>query len=69
MKVYVYKTSDRTITKGTKREFLSLEDCVKTLIAETGEREYIISDIKQYYGFEDTSDCSWLVEVYDDYRE
>lgn len=69
MKVYIYKTSDRTATKGIKREFLSLEDCVKTLMAETGEREYIISDIKQYYGFEDASDCSWLVEVYDDYRE
>lgn len=69
MKVYIYKTSDHTITKGIKREFLSLEDCIKTLMAETGEKEYVISDIKQHYGNEDVSDCSWLVEVYDWYRE
>lgn len=69
MKVYIYKTSDRSIDDGTKREFGTLDECIKTLISETKEREYVISTIEYYYGNKDLSDCMWLVEVYDYYRE
>ena len=70
MKVYVYKTSDHTIDNGVVREFESLDDCIKTLIKETDEREYVVSSISQYYGQkEGLDDCSWMVEIYDYYRE
>ena len=70
MKVYVYKTSDRTIDNGTVLEFESLDDCIKTLIEETDEREYVVSSMSQYYGQKkDLDDCSWMVEIYDGYRE
>ena len=69
MKVYVYKTSDRTIENGIVREFESLDDCIKTLIKETDEIEYVVSSMHQYYGEKDLDDCSWLVEIYDYYRE
>ena len=70
MKVYVYKTSDRTIDNGIVREFESLDDCIKTLIKETDEPEYVVSSMQQYYGQKnDLDDCSWMVEIYDSYRE
>ena len=70
MKVYVYKTSDRTIDDGIVREFESLDDCIKTLIKETDEREYVVLSMRQYYGQKkDLDDCSWMVEIYDYYRE
>ena len=69
MKVYIYKTSDHSIDNGMIREFESLDDCIKTLINETGEQEYVVSSMKQYYGNKDLVDCSWLVEIYDYYRE
>ena len=70
MKVYVYKTSYFTIDNGTVREFESLDDCIKTLIKETDEREYVVSSMSQYYGQKkDLDDCSWMVEIYDYYRE
>ena len=69
MEVYVYKTSDNTIENGIVREFESLDDCIKTLIKETNEREYVVSSMNQYYGKKDLDDCSWLVEIYDYYRE
>ena len=70
MKVYVFKTSDYSIDNGIVREFESLEDCIKTLIKETDEREYVVSNIREYYGKKkDLDDCSWMVEIYDYYRE
>ena len=69
MKVYVYKTSDHTIENGNVREFESLDDCIKTLIKETDEREYVVSSMSQYYGQKNVDFCSWMVEIYDYYRE
>ena len=69
MKIYIYKTSDYEINKGVKREFETLEECIKTLINETNVREYVVSEIEEYYGRNDISDCSWMVEVYDYWRE
>ena len=70
MKVYVYKTSDHSIDDGIVREFGSLDDCIKTLIKETDEPEYVVSSMHQYYGLKkDLDDCSWMVEIYDNYRE
>lgn len=72
MKVYVYKTSDCTINDGMVREFESLDDCIKTLIKETDQSEYVVSSMNQYYGQwtkKDLDGCSWMVEIYDDYRE
>ena len=69
MKVYIYKTSDNTIEKGVVREADSLEKCIETLIKETNEQEYIVLTMSQYYGEKDLSDCSWMIEIYDDYRE
>ena len=70
MKVYVYKTSDYNIDNGIVREFGSLDDCIKTLIKETDEPEYVVSSMHQYYGQKkDLDDCSWMVEIYDHFRE
>ena len=70
MKVYVYKTSDRIIDDGIVREFESLDDCIKSLIKETDEPEYVVSSMHQYDGQrKDLDDCSWMVEIYDDLRE
>lgn len=70
MKVYVYKTSDHSIDNGIAREFETLDDCIKTLIKETDEPEYVVSSMREYYGQKkDLDDCSWMVEIYDYYRE
>jgi len=70
MKVYVHKTSGGYIDNGMVREFESLDDCIKTLIKETDEPEYVVSTMRQYYGQrKDLDDCLWMVEIYDDYRE
>ena len=69
MKVYVYKTSDYMIDNGVIREFQSLDECITTLQKETSEPEYVVSDMKQYYGSKNLSDCTWMVEIYDYYRE
>lgn len=70
MKVYVYKTSDHSIDSGMVREFETLDDCIKTLIKETDEPDYVVSNMRQYYGNrKDLDDCSWMVEIYNSYRE
>ena len=69
MKAYVYKTSNSTIESGIIREFKTLDECIGTLMMETKCPEYVVSDISLYYGEKDVSGCSWLIEIYDDYRE
>ena len=69
MKAYVYKTSDGTIESGTIREFNTLDECIRTLMMETNCPEYVVSDILLYFGEKDVSGCSYLIEIYDDYRE
>lgn len=71
MKAYIFRTSDHEIDDGEIMEFESLDDCIRKLISETDQPEYVVSLFKEeYYGlkFKD-SDCDWMVEIYDWYRE
>ena len=69
MKAYVHKTSNNEIDSGIIREFNTLEECIRTLMKETKCPDYVVSDISLYYGDKDVSGCSWLIEIYDYYRE
>ena len=65
MKAYIYKTSNSSIESGIVREFGSLDECIRTLMMETKQKTYTVTDIKKYRGPKDVTGCSWLVEICD----
>ena len=66
MKIWVCRTSEYS-GDGAKRDFKTLDECIKTLEKETGVDEYVVCRPLDW--MKGAKDCEWQVEIYDTWRE